>query len=208
MKTLIKICGLNNETSVVAAAQNGADMLGFVFVPSSPRYITPEQANNLQQFIPEGIETVGVMLHPTQSEIETVLDQVKLDYIQTDAEDFDVLDLKGGAKALKVYRDKEGFNINSIEDNPFALFEGPVSGVGDLVNILRAREACENKQIILAGGLCAENINKILKQTGPVGVDVSSGVEIDRGVKNEQKIIEFIRIVRAFDEGVSNEPRK
>ena len=208
MKTLIKICGLNNETSVVTAAQNGADMLGFVFVPSSPRYITPEQANNLQQFIPEGIETVGVMLHPTQSEIETVLDQVKLDYIQTDAEDFNVLDLKGGAKALKVYRDKEGFNINSIEGNPFALFEGPVSGVGDLVNILRAREACENKQIMLAGGLCAENINKILKQTGPVGVDVSSGVEIDRGVKNEQKIIEFIRIVRAFDEGVNNESRK
>ena len=100
MKTLIKICGLNNETSVVTAAQNGADMLGFVFVPSSPRYITPEQANSLQQFIPDGIETVGVMLHPTQSEVETVLDQVKLDYIQTDAEDFDALDLKGGAKAL------------------------------------------------------------------------------------------------------------
>ena len=59
MKTLIKICGLNNETSVVTAAQNGADMLGFVFVPSSPRYITPEQANNLQQFIPEGIESVS-----------------------------------------------------------------------------------------------------------------------------------------------------
>ena len=95
MKTLIKICGLNSETSVVTAAQNGADMLGFVFVPSSPRYITPEQAINFHQLIPEAVETVGVMLHPTQSEIETVLDQVKLDYIQTDAEDFDVLDLKG-----------------------------------------------------------------------------------------------------------------
>ena len=105
MKTLIKICGLNNETSVATAVHNGADMLGFVFVPSSPRYITPKQANNFRQLIPEGIQTVGVMLHPTQSEIETVLDQVKLDYIQTDAEDFDLLDLKGGSRPLKVYRD-------------------------------------------------------------------------------------------------------
>ena len=205
MKTLIKICGLNNETAVVTAAQNGADMLGFVFAQSSPRYITPKQANNLCQLIPEGIKTVGVMLHPTQSELETVLDQVKLDYIQTDAEDFDLLDLKGDSKPLKVYRDKEGFNVNCIDDNPFALFEGPVSGVGNLVNIKRAKEACENKQIILAGGLSAENLKKVLQETVPVGVDVSSGVEIDRGVKNEQKIIEFIRIVRAFDEGVNNE---
>ena len=205
MKTLIKICGLNNETSVATAVHNGADMLGFVFVPSSPRYITPKQANNFRQLIPEGIQTVGVMLHPTQSEIETVLDQVKLDYIQTDAKDFDLLDLKGGSKPLKVYRDKEDFNVNCIDDNPFALFEGPVSGVGDLVNMLRAKEACKNKHIILAGGLNAENLKQVLEQTGPVGVDVSSGVEIDRGVKNEQKIIEFIRIVRAFDEGVNNE---
>jgi len=205
MKTLIKICGLNNETSVVTAAHNGADMLGFVFAPSSPRYITPKQAKNFRQLIPEGIQTVGVMLHPTQSEVESVLDQVKLDYIQTDAEDFELLDLKGHSEPLKVYRDKEGFNVNDIDDNPFALFEGPVSGVGSLVNMLRAKEACENKQIILAGGLSAENLNQILEQTGPAGVDVSSGVEIDRGVKNEQKIIEFIRIVRAFDERVNNE---
>ena len=73
------------------------------------------------------------------------------------------------------------------------------------MNIKRAKEACENKQIILAGGLSAENLKKVLQETVPVGVDVSSGVEIDRGVKNEQKIIEFIRIVRAFDEGVNNE---
>ena len=205
MKTLIKICGLNNETSVVTAAHNGADMLGFVFAPSSPRYITPKQANNFRQLIPEGIQTVGVMLHPTQSEVESVLDQVKLDYIQTDAEDFELLDLKGHSKPLKVYRDKNSLNVNDIDDNPFALFEGPVSGVGSLVNMLRAKEACENKQIILAGGLSAENLKQVLEQTGPVGVDVSSGVEIDRGVKNEQKIIEFIRIVRAFDEGVNNE---
>ena len=71
--------------------------------------------------------------------------------------------------------------------------------------MLRAKEACDNKQIILAGGLSAENLKQVLEQTGPVGVDVSSGVEIDQGVKNEQKIIEFIRIVRAFDEGVNNE---
>ena len=205
MKTLIKICGLNNETSVVTAAHNGADMLGFVFAPSSPRYITPKQAKNFRQLIPEGIQTVGVMLHPTQSEVESVLDQVKLDYIQTDAEDFELLDLKGHSKPLKVYRDKNSLNVNDIDDNPFALFEGPVSGVGSLVNMLRAKEACENKQIILAGGLSAENLKQVLEQTGPVGVDVSSGVEIDRGVKNEQKIIEFIRIVRAFDEGVNNE---
>jgi len=204
MSTRIKICGLKTQESIETAINSGADMLGFVFAKGSPRYINPEEAKQLIELIPDGIDTVAVMLHPKQSEVDRVLNHVKVNYLQTDANDFDSFDLKGHTQPLKVYRDNETFDPNIMEDKPFALFEGPMSGTGNLVNQERAKIACDSKKVLLAGGLNIENIKNVLTHVRPFGVDVSSGVEIKRGVKSEQKIIEFIRIVRAFDKEMIN----
>ena len=204
MSTRIKICGLKTQESVEAAINSGADMLGFVFAKGSPRYINPEEAKQLSQLIPDYIDTVAVMLHPKQSEVDNVLHHVKIDYLQTDASDFDSLDLKGHTHPLKVYRDNATFDPNIMEDKPFALFEGPMSGTGNLVNQERAKIVCDSRKVLLAGGLNTENIKNVLTHIRPFGVDVSSGVEMERGIKSEQKIIEFIRIVRAFDKEINN----
>ena len=79
-----------------------------------------------------------------------------------------------------------------------------MSGTGNLVNQERAKRACDSKKVLLAGGLNIDNIKNVLIHVRPFGVDVSSGVERKRGVKSEQKIIEFIRIVRAFDKEMKN----
>ena len=107
MKTLIKICGIKRLDDLECAIQNGADLIGFVFVKSSPRYIEPSSVTNLLQSVPEKIKTVAVMQHATQNSLDSILDSFKPTYIQTDADDFLSLDLPSNIKKIRVYREQE-----------------------------------------------------------------------------------------------------
>ena len=200
MKTLIKICGIKRLDDLECAIQNGADLIGFVFVKSSPRYIEPSSVTNLLQSVPEKIKTVAVMQHATQNDLDSILDAFKPRYIQTDAHDFLSLDLPSNIKKIRVYRAQEDFDLSSIDDESLALLEGPISGSGQMGNKEFLKKACKRKRLLIAGGLSPENIHSILKEVKPYGVDVSSGVESSRGNKNKEKIIQFNKIVRTFDE--------
>ena len=199
MKTLIKICGLTTQESVDVAVQSGADLIGFVFAKTSPRCISPEQARQLSEPIPEQVKTIAVMLHPSDAEVQEVFDKFPADYLQTDAEDFASLNLPEGCRPLKVYRDLPGFNPSDIDPNVLSLFEGKNSGVGQLVNTSRAMEVARHAPIILAGGLNPKNVASLLEAVQPQGVDVSSGVESEPGIKDIQKIRDFIKIVRDYE---------
>ena len=200
MKTLIKICGIKRLDDLECAMQNGADLIGFVFVKSSPRYIEPSSVTNLLQSVPKKIKTVAVMQHATQNSLDSILDSFKPTYIQTDADDFLSLDLPSNIKKIRVYREQENFDLSSIDDESLALLEGPISGSGQMVNKEFLKKACKRKRLLIAGGLSPENIHSILKEVKPYGVDVSSGVESSRGNKSKEKIIQFNKIVRTFDE--------
>lgn len=199
MKTLIKICGLSNQESVDVAVQSGADLIGFVFAKTSPRCISPEQASQLSQSIPGQVKTTAVMLHPSATEVQEVLDRFQPDYLQTDAKDFAYLNLPEGCRPLKVYRDLPQFNPNEIDPNELSLFEGKNSGVGELVDTDRAADVAHHAPIILAGGLNPSNVASVLQAVQPQGVDVSSGVESKPGIKDVHKIRDFINIVRDYD---------
>ena len=200
MKTLIKICGIKRLDDLECAIQNGAELLGFVFVKSSPRYIEPSSVTNLLQSVSEKIKTVAVMQHATQNDLDSILNDFKPRYIQTDADDFLSLDLPSNIKKIRVYREQEDFDLSSIDDESLALLEGPISGSGQMVNKEFLKKACKRKRLLIAGGLSPENIHSILKEVKPYGVDVSSGVESIRGNKSKEKIIQFNKIVRTFDE--------
>ena len=199
MKTLIKICGLSNQESVDVAVQSGADLIGFVFAKTSPRCISPEQASQLSESIPGQVKTTAVMLHPSATEVQEILDRFQPDYLQTDAKDFAYLNLPEGCRPLKVYRDLPQFNPNEIDPHELSLFEGKNSGVGELVNTDRAADVAHHAPIILAGGLNPSNVANVLQAVQPQGVDVSSGVESKPGIKDVQKIRDFINIVRDYD---------
>ena len=199
MKTLIKICGLSNQESVDVAVQSGADLIGFVFAKTSPRCISPEQASQLSESIPGQVKTTAVMLHPSATEVQEILDRFQPDYLQTDAKDFAYLNLPEGCRPLKVYRDLPQFNPNEIDPNELSLFEGKNSGVGELVDTDRAADVAHHAPIILAGGLNPSNVASVLQAVQPQGVDVSSGVESEPGIKDVQKIRDFINIVRDYD---------
>ena len=200
MKTLIKICGIKRFDDLKCAIDHGADLIGFVFVKSSPRYIDAKSVASLVRSIPDKIKTVAVMQHATQSGLDSILKDFRPSYIQTDADDFASLNLPTNIKRIKVYREEKSFDFSSIDDQSLALLEGPVSGSGELVNRAFLKEACEKKRLMIAGGLSPDNIQNILEEVNPYGVDVSSGVESERGNKSKEKIIQFNKIVRKFDE--------
>ncbi len=179
--------------------QSGADLIGFVFAKKSPRCISPELASQLSGSIPTQVKTTAVMLHPSDSEAQEVFDRFLPNYLQTDAKDFISLNLPKGCHPLKVYRDLPQLHFNEIDPNELSLFEGQNSGAGELVNMDRAAEVAHHTPIILAGGLNSGNVVSILKTVQPKGVDVSSGVESELGVKDVQKIRDFINIVRDYD---------
>ena len=200
MKTLIKICGIRRIDDLNCAMESGADLIGFVFAKNSPRYIDPSDVASIIESTSYKLKTVAVMQHPNQSDVDQVFKYLQPTFLQTDAEDFNALTIPREVTPIKVYRERVDLNISSIDDNPMALLEGSVSGSGKMVTQDLLIKACKSKKLLIAGGLSLDNLKDTLESVRPFGVDVSSGVESSRGIKNKEKIIEFNRIVSNFDE--------
>lgn len=189
----IKICGLTGADGVIAAAEAKVDAIGFVFAPS-PRQVTPGQAAQLAALAPPGILRIAVAQHPLQMKVDEICRTLKPDYFQTDVEDLRELKIPAHVKVLPVVR----FGRKTPHPLPaLMVFEGPVSGAGEVADWGRATELARQTQLILAGGLSADNVELAISTVRPFGVDVSTGVEEAPGVKSPQKIAEFVERVRA-----------
>jgi phosphoribosylanthranilate isomerase len=189
----IKICGITSADAVSAAAAANVDAIGFVFAPS-PRQVTPGQAAQLAALAPAGILRIAVAQHPLQMKVDEICRMLKPDYFQTDVEDLRELRVPAHIKVLPVVR------FGRKTPNPLPpriVFEGPTSGIGELADWGRAAELARQTQLILAGGLNAENVAEAVQVVRPFGVDVSSGVEQEPGVKDPALIDRFVRAVRA-----------
>jgi phosphoribosylanthranilate isomerase len=191
----VKICGITTAESLRAAIEGGADAVGFVFAPS-PRRVTPEDAADLAQLVPAGILRVAVMRHPLAEEWDEVAEIVRPDWLQTEARDFGRLRLPPGIEPLPVYRDMPGLDTGAIAREDRALFEAARSGTGTAPDWERARSLVSSTQLVLAGGLTAQNVGAAIRHVRPWGVDVSSGVEASRGFKDPALVAAFITAVR------------
>ncbi len=180
---------------VRAAIEAGADAVGFVFA-GSPRRVTPEDAADLAALAPAGILRVAVMHHPPPEEWREVAEIVRPDWLQTEARDFAGLKLPAGVGALPVYRDVPGLDSTAVAREDRALFEAARSGMGQAPDWGRARALAKLTRLVLAGGLHPGNVGEAIRRVRPWGVDVSSGVESSRGVKDPAKIEAFIAAVR------------
>lgn len=194
MSLLIKICGLRDRQHVAVALEAGAGALGFVFAKSS-RQVTPRHARSISGDVPRNVKRVAVMLHPANDEWQRVLEQFAPDVLQTDAADFDGLEVPASVERWPVYR--EG------QSRPAAVgtwvYEGPKSGRGETVDWATAAALATSGGMILAGGLAPENVASAIQTVKPSGVDVSSGVESAPGQKDAQLIKEFIGAARAAE---------
>ena len=190
----IKICGLSTPEDISAAVAAGADALGFVFA-DSPRRVTPEQARALCGNLESRVIRVAVMRHPAAGDGALVRDVFEPDWLQTDAEDLATLG-RLGCKPLPVYRNA-GPSAGRLPAR--ILFEGAQSGHGERADWPGAARVAARTRVILAGGLDCDNVGEAIETVRPWGVDVSSGVERSRGIKDPRKIREFVARVRAAE---------
>ena len=194
MSVFVKICGLRNPEHVKAAIDAGADAVGFVFA-ESVRRVTPAEAAILSVNVPPHIKRVAVMLHPTNDEWQEVLRVFTPDVLQTDAQDFESLDVPDSIEHWPVFREGKG----EPEACNTYVYEGKVSGQGETLDWSRAATIASDGNMILAGGLAAANVAAAIATVRPYGVDVSSAVESLPGQKDVRMINEFVSAAKAAE---------
>jgi phosphoribosylanthranilate isomerase len=212
--TNIKICGLTNLTDALVAAEAGADLLGFIFFPKSPRYVAPA---TVAAILPEvsavnpAIKTVGVFVNKPANQIATILAESGLDYAQLHGDESPdwFASLHGCCyKALRP-ADAQTAASQAATFAPLSTIDGPrwmidaydphaYGGTGQRADWHTAAQLAQRYPgLLLAGGLTPENVAQALAVVQPWGVDVASGVEAEPGRKDHDKVRTFVEAVRA-----------
>ena len=210
-KTRIKICGLRDAVAVNAAVQAGADAIGLVFYPPSPRAISIEASRPLMQHIPAGVDVVALLVNPSEAEVERLRTNLPITLWQFhgDESPANCIGLAAGQPWLKAARIGEKFafaNFSLQYDLASAfLLDALVAGYGggglpfNWQGIPQSWVSANAHRVVLSGGLNAHNVGEAIARLRPCAVDISSGVEIAKGVKDPTLIREFIEAVRATD---------
>ena len=211
-RTRIKICGLTREQDVDDAIDAGADALGFVLYPPSPRAVTLAQCAALTQRVPAFVSTVALFVNPTKEEVETALADARIDLLQFHGNEPESFCKSFGRPYVKALAVNESFDLlqSGLQYASAAalLLDTPSAGHGgsgktfnwQLINTTN-RPSATAPRLVLSGGLTAANVADAVSAVHPFAVDVSSGVEISRGVKSSELIQEFCRAVRLADVG-------
>lgn len=196
----VKICGITREGDARTAEDLGADAVGFVFHPGSPRYIDPDAAGAVSRALGPFIARVGVFVDTPPEEMLRIARTAGLTAVQLHgAEPPEVIDALGGIPVIKAFRVGAGFDPPMVESwraNAYlfdTLVVGDVhGGTGRTFDWGLLDGAGEGRRYILAGGLTPENVAEAVRRVGPWGVDVSSGVERSPGIKDAALMRRFI----------------
>jgi phosphoribosylanthranilate isomerase len=202
----VKICGITREVDAQLAVELGADAIGFVFWPSSPRAIRPALAGSIARDLPGGVTRVGVFVDATPEFVTDVAREVRLDAAQLHGDE-DVRSFAGcGVALLKAValHDADAYaNAAALPDTITVLVDAhaPVErgGTGLSADWAQAARLATSRPIVLAGGLHAGNVIDALERVRPWGIDVSSGVEDAPGVKNAAKMRALFATIGAAD---------
>jgi phosphoribosylanthranilate isomerase len=209
-RTRIKICGLREPAHARLAAEAGADAIGLVFYPPSPRYLEAEQAARVAAVLPPFVMAVGLFVDMEADGVRAILERVPLDLLQFQGDEPQDFCAQFGRPFIRAVRMEAGVDLLECSRRFSAArallldahMPGKPGGTGltfDWAAIPRDLPI----PIILSGGLEAANVARAVREVRPWAVDVSSGVEASRGVKDPRRIVEFIREVRREDAGHS-----
>lgn len=208
MKTRIKICGLTREADVDAAVAAGADAIGFVFYPPSPRYVTPERAAELARRVPPFVDVVGLFVNASAEEIGATCASVPLNLLQFHGDETPAFCRSFARPWLRAARVRPGLDLvefaRSYSDARGLLLDAFVEGYGGGGHVFDWTLIPPGLpgHLVLSGGLHADNVGDAIRRVRPVAVDVSSGVEAGKGIKDHDKIAAFVAAVRAADAAI------
>jgi phosphoribosylanthranilate isomerase len=204
VRTRIKICGITRAEDARAAAQAGADAVGLVFYPPSPRYLSTERAVEIRDALPPFVQTFALFVNADAAHVAQVLQRVRPAMLQFHGDEAPEFCAQFGVPFVKACRVRPG--VDALEYlRPYSraaawLFDSYVpeyGGVGESFDWALVPAA--QKPVILSGGLSLANVAAAIRRVRPWGVDVSSGVESAKGVKDAGKIAAFIAEVRNAD---------
>lgn len=201
-RTRVKVCGITTSAQAKAIAEAGADAIGLVFYAKSPRAVDLETAKGICANLPPFVQKVALFVNPEKSDVDAVLDSVSIDLLQFHGDETDEFCKqfdRAYIKALPV-KDSESI-VRSINAYPYAsglLLDtyqpGIYGGSGKQFNWSDFPRNCA-KPLILAGGLAPDNVAAAIGSCHPYAVDVSSGVEISKGIKSIEKVQAFINAI-------------
>lgn len=204
MRTRVKICGITRVEDAVNATRVGADAIGMVFYPFSPRAVDIERAREIVAVLPPFVSVVGLFVDPSPKEVASVLHKVQLDLLQFHGKEQPEECSAYGKPYIKAIHMREGVDLRK-EWERYASARGLLldtykddtpGGTGQKFDWSVIPKEL-SKKIILAGGLTPENVWKAISTVTPFAVDVSSGVELEKGVKDLEKMIAFMRGVNS-----------
>ena len=205
-RTRIKICGLTREEDVVSAVEAGADAIGFVFYPPSSRAIDPDRALQLVRLVPPFVTTVGLFVNAEAGDVRAAIDAAGLQLLQFHGDEDEAACNRFGVPYIKAARMRPGIDlINYATSFPSArgiLVDAYVDGFGGGGKVFDwglIPEQGLDKPLILSGGLNSDNVTEAVARVRPWAVDVSSGVEQAKGIKDPQRIAAFVAGVRHAD---------
>jgi phosphoribosylanthranilate isomerase len=204
--TRIKICGITRVQDVQAVANCGADALGLVLYEKSPRQVSLQQAQQLAAAVPPFVTVVGLFVNPTAETVRDMLRQVPLDVLQFHGEEEPGFCTQFGRPYLKAVRVKAGVDLVQCAARYAgaqgllldAYVEGTPGGTGESFDWGLIPHGLP-LPVILSGGLHAGNVAEAIRRVRPYAVDVSSGVESSKGIKDAAKIAAFIKEVKQSD---------
>jgi len=199
----VKVCGITRLEDAVAACRLGFSAVGFVFVPESLRFVTPEQARLISQRMPAGTLRVGVVAGMERSELRRLLDFCGLDLLQFHGGEGPREVAPFASRAIKVLRPRSEDDLEEVGEFPplFAFLVdawSPLSpgGTGKTADWGLAARLARERRVILAGGLREDNVVDALRRVRPYGLDVSSGVELAPGIKDAERMTRFLARAR------------
>jgi phosphoribosylanthranilate isomerase len=209
-RTRVKICGIRDAAHARVAADAGADAIGLNFFPESPRHVTLREAARIATSLPPYVSAVGLFVNASEVEVRAILEAVPLDLLQFQGDEGADFCESFGRPYVRAVPMAPGTDLLEYADRfsraKALLLDAHVPGLRggtgetfDWAGFPRQFPL----PLILSGGLTAENVGRAVREARPWAVDVSSGVETSRGVKDAGKIIEFIRSVRREDAGQS-----
>ncbi len=205
MRTRVKICGITRAGDLRAVAEAGADAFGLVFYPPSPRCLRLEEARALRRAAPAFLTAVALFANPSRADVEQVLERVRPDLLQFHGEETPEFCRTFGVPYLKTCRVVPGVDLlkylGSFTDACGWLLDAHVpeyGGAGKGFDWTLVPPRLE-RPLVLSGGLTSANVGEAVRRTRPWAVDVSSGVESAKGVKDAAKVAAFVAEVRNAD---------